>query len=62
MIKKIPRSFTKTIGMASISMAGASAVTKEDFIFILSILMMVVNAILEYLRTKKNNKKEADKD
>lgn len=53
----IPKTFTKTVSCASTALALSSAITKEDIIFILSLLVMLINGILEYLRSRNDGKK-----
>jgi hypothetical protein len=51
--------YMKKLAVAAITAAAAAAVTKEDLVFLLSIIITVINAIIEYLRSKRDAK---DKD
>jgi len=46
----------KKIAAVSMALAVASSVTKEDILFILSVIVMILNAVIEYLKMRKEKK------
>ena len=48
----------KKIAAVSMALAAGSALTKDDILFILSIIVMILNAIIEYLKSRKEKEKE----
>jgi len=46
----------KKVAAVSMALAVGSAITKEDILFILSVIVMILNAIIEYLKMRKEKK------
>lgn len=51
----------RTISAAAIGSSIIAGITKNDIIFIISIIVTLLNFILEYLRDKRNERMEKDK-
>jgi len=47
----------RKVAAVSVVLAAASALTKEDVIFILSVVVMVLNAVIEYLKMRQQREK-----
>ena len=48
----------KKIAAISMALATGAALTKDDILFILSLIVMILNAVIEYLKSRKEKKKE----
>ena len=48
----------KKIAAISMALATGAALTKDDILFILSLIVMILNAIIEYLKSRKEKKRE----
>ena len=51
----------KKIAAISMALATGAALTKDDILFILSLIVMILNAIIEYLKSRKEKKKRRSK-
>jgi len=43
----------KKLAAVSMGLAVGAALTKEDIIFILSVIVMIINAVIEYLKARR---------
>ena len=48
----------KKIAAISMALATGAALTKDDILFILSLIVMILNAVIEYLKSRKEKKRE----
>lgn len=48
----------KAVNVLSIGASTASAITKDDVIFIISVLIIVLQAVMAYLGKKKESKED----
>jgi len=51
----------KKIAAISMALATGAALTKDDILFILSLIVMILNAVIEYLKSRKEKKEEKSK-